>query len=158
MVLVKMLMEIYPLPMRGSLVMTMVMIAPSGREVSRAEQLCRSPRLVPPRFRLVAAEFRPESLLLIFSREKDFIQPKMGTGGLPGAHEAGGAPRGVGRAPTLVDGGWPPSGTSFAQYFLYILKIIPVEFQDFWSCTEQVSNICSFSSPESQLPAFSLFM
>ena len=68
MVLVKMLMEIDPLPMRGSLVMMMMMmmISPSRREVSLAEQLCRSPRLVPPRFRLVAAEFRPERLLLIF--------------------------------------------------------------------------------------------
>ena len=66
MVLVKMLMEIDPLPMRGSLVMTMVMISPSRREVSPAEQLRQSPRLVPPRFRLVAAESRPEKFLLIF--------------------------------------------------------------------------------------------
>ena len=66
MVLVKILMEIHPLPMSGSLVMTMAMISPSRREVSPAEQLCRSPRLVPPRFRLVAAESRPESLLMIF--------------------------------------------------------------------------------------------
>ena len=73
MVLVKMLMEIDPLPMRRSLVMTMAMISPSRREVSPAEQLCRSPRLVPPRFRLVAVEFLPESLLMIFSRMKDFI-------------------------------------------------------------------------------------
>ena len=77
MVLVKMLMEINPLPMRGSLVMTLVMtlvmISPSRREVSPAEQLRRSPRLVPPRFRLVAAEFRPVSLPTIFSRVKDFI-------------------------------------------------------------------------------------
>ena len=48
MVLVKMLMEIDPLPMRGSLVMMMVMISPSRREVSLAEQLYWSPRLVPP--------------------------------------------------------------------------------------------------------------
>ena len=73
MVLVKMLMEIDPLPMRGSLVMTMVMISPSQREVSPAEQLCRSPRLVPPRFRLVAAESRPERFSLIFFSSKDFI-------------------------------------------------------------------------------------
>ena len=73
MVLVKMLMEIDPLPMRGSLVMTMVMISPSRREVSPAEQLCRSSRLVPPRFRLVAAESRPEKFLLIFFSSKDFI-------------------------------------------------------------------------------------
>ena len=73
MVLVKMLMEIYPLSMRGSLVMMMVMISPSRREVPLAEQLRRSPRLVPPRFRLVAAEFRPVSLLMIFFRTKDTI-------------------------------------------------------------------------------------
>ena len=73
MVLVKMLMEIGPLPMRGALVMTMTMISPSRREVSPAEQLHRSPRLVPPRFRLVAAESRPESLLMIFSRVKALI-------------------------------------------------------------------------------------
>ena len=73
MVLVKMLMEIDPLPMRGSMVMTMVMISSSRRDASSAEQLHWSPRLVPPRFRLVAAVLRPESLLLIFSRAKDFI-------------------------------------------------------------------------------------
>ena len=73
MVLVKMLMDIDPLPMIGSLVMTMVMLSPSRREVSPAEQLRRSPRLVPPRFRLVAVEFRPVRLLMIFSRVKDFI-------------------------------------------------------------------------------------
>ena len=66
MVLVKMLMEIDSLPMRGSMVMTMVMIFPSWRDVSPAEQLRQSPRLVPPRFRLVAAESRPKRWLLIF--------------------------------------------------------------------------------------------
>ena len=69
MVLVKMLMEIDPLPMRGLL----VMIYPSRREVCPAEQLRWSPRLVPPRFRLVAVEFLPEILLIFFSRTKDFI-------------------------------------------------------------------------------------
>ena len=73
MVLVKMLMEIDPLPMRGSLVMTLVMISPSRREVSPAEQLRQSPRLIPPRFRLVAVEFRPASLPTNFSRKKPFI-------------------------------------------------------------------------------------
>ena len=73
MVLVKMLVDIDPLPMRGSLVMTMVMISPSRRDASPVEQLRQSPRLVPPRFRLVAAVFHLESLLMIFSRVKDFI-------------------------------------------------------------------------------------
>ena len=66
MVLVKMLMEIDPLSMRGSMVMTMVMISPSRRDVSPAEQLRWSPRLVSPRFRLVAAKFRPLRFLMIF--------------------------------------------------------------------------------------------
>ena len=65
----KMLMEIDPLPMRGSL----VMIPPSRREVSLAKQLRRSPRLVPLRFCLVAAESRPKILLMIFSPMKDSI-------------------------------------------------------------------------------------
>ena len=73
MVLVKMLMEIEPLSMRGLLVMTLVMISPSRREVSPAKQLHQSPRLVLPRFRLVAAEFRPVSLPTIFSRVKALI-------------------------------------------------------------------------------------
>ena len=73
MVLVKVLMVIDPLLMRRSLVITLVMISPSRREVSPAEQLCRSSRLVPPMFRLVAAEFRPVSLPTIFSRVKAFI-------------------------------------------------------------------------------------
>ena len=71
--MVKMLMEINPLLMRGSLVMTMVMISPSRRDVFPAEQLRQSPRLVPPRFRLVVAEFRPRRLLMIFFSSKDFI-------------------------------------------------------------------------------------
>ena len=66
MVLVKMLMEIDPLPMRGSMVMTMVMISPS-----RSVRL--SPRSVLPRFCLIEAVLRSESLLMIFSRVKDFI-------------------------------------------------------------------------------------
>ena len=69
MVLVKMLVEIDPLPMRGSL----VMISPSRREVSPAEQLRQSPRLIPPRFRRVVAEFHPVSLPTIFSRVKALI-------------------------------------------------------------------------------------
>ena len=63
MVLVKILMEIDPLPMRESLVMTMVMISPSRRDVSPVEQLHRSPRLVPPRFHLEMKRFVPKASL-----------------------------------------------------------------------------------------------
>ena len=69
-----------------------------------------------------------------------------------------GRAQGVGRPPTLVPRVWVLSGIFFAQYFLLFPKITSVEFQDFWNCAEQVSNICSFSSPEFQLPAFSLLM
>ena len=111
MVLVKMLMEIDPLPMRGSMMMTMVTISPSRRDVPPAEQLRWSPRLVPPRFRLDMAALRPKSFLMIFSRVKDTLYQKMGIGGLPGG------PRGRGRA-LHPRGPWvPPSGAFFVQYF-----------------------------------------
>ena len=137
MVLVKMLMEIDPLPMRGSLVMTMVMISPSRREVSPAEQLRRSPRLVPPRFRLVAAEIHPVSLLMIFFPIERFHIAKDGHRRATGGPTRQGArPVGVGAPPTLVARVWAPSGTSFAQYFFLVPKMTFMEFQDFWSCAE----------------------
>ena len=98
MVLMKMLMEIDGLPMRGSLVMTMVMISSSRREVSLAEQLRWSPRLDPPRFWLKTAALHPESFLLIFSRAKETLYEKMGIGGLPGGPRGRGHAYGVGRA------------------------------------------------------------
>ena len=61
-----MLMEIDPLLIRGSMVMKMVMISPSRRDVSPAEQFRRRPRLVPSRFRLMSAVFRPKSFRFIF--------------------------------------------------------------------------------------------
>ena len=153
-----MLMEIDPLSMRGSLVMTMAMISPSRRDVSPAEQLRRSPRLVLPRFRLETAALHPEIFLMIFSRAKDTLYQKMGIRGLAGGPRGTGVPRGVGRALHPRGQEVAPSGAFFAQYFYYIPKPTFVEFQDFWSCAEQVSNICSFSSPEFQLSAFSLFV
>ena len=141
-----------PLLMRGALVMTMEMIPPSQREVSPAEQLCQSPRLVPPRFRLVAAESRPERLLNVFFSSKDFIQEKMGIGEPPGG------PRGRGRAPHPREQGVGPLAFIFGDDFSLFILRYSVEFQDFWSCAEQSFNICSFSSPEFQLPAFSLLM
>ena len=71
MVLVKMLMEIDPLLMRGSLVMTMMAsISPSRKEVSSAESLHRRAKVLLPKFHLETAVLRPESPLLIFSRSK----------------------------------------------------------------------------------------
>ena len=59
-----------PLIERG---MMMVMIYPSLREVSPAEQLCRSSRLVPPRFHLDTVALHPESFLILFSRAKQTL-------------------------------------------------------------------------------------
>ena len=84
MVLLKMLMEI-ALPKMGELlVMMMTMICPSGREVPPAESLRRRAKVLLPKFYLEAAALRPESFLLVFSRAKDTVYQKMGSGGLPG--------------------------------------------------------------------------
>ena len=90
----KMLMEIDPLPMRGSL----VMISPSRRKVSPAEQLRRSPRLLLPRFHLETAALRPERFPLVFLGPNTPYSRRWASGACQVAHEAGGAPRRVGRA------------------------------------------------------------
>ena len=69
MVLVKMLIEIDPLPMRGSLVMTMVMISPPGGKYPRQNSSTGALDW----FRLVAVEFHPGSLPTFFSRIKALI-------------------------------------------------------------------------------------
>ena len=97
--------------------MTMAMISPSGREVSPAEQPRQNPRLVPPRFRLVAAEFRPRRWLMIFSHRKS---PDSIRWSLEG-HEVGGRTQG-GRArlPPSWAGCGPP-GEVLALNVFYIL-------------------------------------
>ena len=78
-----MLMEI-ALPKMGELwVMMMTMISPSGREVPPAESLRQRAKVLLSKFRHEAAALRPESPLLIFSRSKQPIYHKMGTGGGP---------------------------------------------------------------------------
>ena len=61
-----MLMKI-ALPKMGELlVMMMMMISPSGREVPLAELLRRRAKVLLPEFRLEAAVLHPESLHLLF--------------------------------------------------------------------------------------------
>ena len=67
------------------------------------EQLRQSPRLVPPRFRLVAAESCPESLLTIF-----FLIERLHIAE-DGHRRATRGPRGRGAPPTLVGRVWLPS-------------------------------------------------
>ena len=81
MVLVKMLMNIGPPMMRGSLVMSMASISPSRREVSPAESLRRRAKQLLPRFHLKTVALHPESLVFIFSRANGFIQRKEGARG-----------------------------------------------------------------------------
>ena len=72
MVLVKILMEISH-PKMGELLVMMMMISPSGREVPPAESLRRRAKVLLPKFRLETAVLRPESLPTIFSRVKAMI-------------------------------------------------------------------------------------
>ena len=131
MVLVKMLMEIDPLPMRGSMVMTMVTVSPSRRDVSPAEQLRQSPRLIPSRFCLVAAEFCPRRWLMIFSHRNTPYNRRWSPEGHQGAHEVGGAPRGVGRTPTLVGRVCPPGEFLSLSIFYIFWKCLPWSFRTF---------------------------
>ena len=105
--------------------MTMAMISPSRRELSPLEQLCWNPRLDPPRFRLVAAEFRPERLLLLFFSTKDFIYEKMVIGEPPGG------PRYRERAPHPHGKGVGPLVFIFGEDFSLFIIRYSVEFRDF---------------------------
>ena len=121
--MVKMLMEIDPLPMRGSLVMMMVMISPSQRVVSPAEQLRRSPRLVLPRFHLVAAESHPERWIMIFfPHRKTPYSRRWPSEGHQGAHEVGARPGGRARPHPRGQGVAPLVNFLRSVFFLYSKK------------------------------------
>ena len=115
MVLVKMLMEIDPLPMRGSMVMTMVMISPSRRMFPRQNSFAGALdwfRQVPPRgggasSRNLAYDF--------FKGETLHIAEDGHLRAIRGPTRQGARIVGVGAPPTLVARVWGPSGTSFAQ-------------------------------------------
>ena len=72
MVLLKMLMEA-ALPKMGELLvmMMMMMISPSGREVPPAESLRWRAKVLLPKFRLETVTLHPESPLLIFIGQND---------------------------------------------------------------------------------------
>ena len=150
-----MLMEIDPLPMRGSL----VMISPSRREVSPAEQLCRSSRLVPPRFRLVAAGFCPVRLPLIFFQGKSLHIVEDGhRRATRGPRRQGGAPSRGGRAPH-------PPGQGVGPLWCFLRSIIPTNSKTDFHGVSRFLELCRIGfqylllfQPEFQLPAFPLFM
>ena len=108
--------------MRGALVMTMVMISPSRREVSPAEKLHQSPRLAPPRFRLVAAESRPERFSLIFFQGEILHIAEDGHR-RPARWPTRQGARLGGGAPTLVSRVWAPWPSSLATIFFIYFKV-----------------------------------
>ena len=108
----KMLMENNPLPMRGSLMMTMVKISPSRKEVSLAEQLRRSPRLVPPHGGGVSSRKLASDL---FQGKSLHIAEDGHRRATRGPTRQGARLVGVGAPPTLVARVWAPFGTFFAQ-------------------------------------------
>ena len=83
---VKTLMKI-ALPKMGELLvmMMMMMISPSGREVSPAESLRWRAKVLLPRFRLETAHFVPKVLSLFFLGQNDLYTrrwaPEVGRGG-----------------------------------------------------------------------------
>ena len=105
--------------MRGALVMTMVMISPSRREVSPGEKLRQSPRLVPPRFRLVAAESRPERLPSIFFLIERLHIAEDGHRRATRGPRDRGRTQGVGHAPHPRGQGVAPWWLSDAHLLLY---------------------------------------
>ena len=71
------------LPKMGQLlVMIIMMISPSGREVPPAESLRRRAKVLLPRFRLETAVLRLK-VLSFFSRSKSLMYHKRGTRGGP---------------------------------------------------------------------------
>ena len=80
--MLKILMEIVLPKMGELLVMMMMMIFPSEREVPPAESLRRRAKVLLPKFRLETATLRPKSILLIFLGQNDLYTriwaPKVG--------------------------------------------------------------------------------
>ena len=85
MVMVKMLTKIDPPKVRGLLVMTMASISPSRRELFPAESLRRRAKVLLPMFCLKTAVLLLKVLSSFFSRPKDLMYQKLGTGGGPGS-------------------------------------------------------------------------
>ena len=116
--------------------MTMAVISPSRREVSPAEQLHQSPRLVPPRFRLVVVEFHPRRWLMIFSHQNTPYSRRWSPEGHQGAHEVGGAPMGAGCTPHPRGQGVAPLVNFLHSVFFIYSEIDFHEVSGLWSYAE----------------------
>ena len=78
----------------------------------------------------MAAESRPERLLLIF-----FLDERLHIGE-DGIGEPPGGPRGRGARPHPREQGVGPLAFIFGEDFSLFILRYSVEFQDFWSCIE----------------------
>ena len=118
MVLLKMLMKIGLAKMRGVLVLMMVSISPSGREVSPAESLRRRAKVLLPKFRLEAAALGPESPPLIFSRSRETLYRRWAPEVGQAEHNPSGrAQGGLARPGGLCPPGGPPPVVSSSSIF-----------------------------------------
>ena len=121
MVLLKMLMKIGLPKMRGLLVMTIISISPSGREVPPAESLRQRAKVLLPKFCLKMAVLHPESPLLLFIGQKDLYTrrgaPEVGLG----EHN----PPGPAWAPWLTEVGCAHLVGPFGTYLLQYSSNIP---------------------------------
>ena len=125
--LLKMLMVIDPLLLRGS----MVMISPSRRDVSSAEQLRQSPRLVWPGFASWRRCFVPKASSLFFLGRKTSYSRRWSPETCQGAHKIGGRALG-GRARPH------PHGQGVGPLWLIIS---PVFFIYSKTCLREVSGL-----------------
>ena len=113
--LLKRLMNITPPKMGEWLVMMMMMVSPSGREVPPAESARRRAKLLLPKFRLETAALRPKSPLLIFSRSEGVIYQKGATEASWAGQHPQAAPGGPGTARWVLLTPWAPSGSYLLQ-------------------------------------------
>ena len=154
MVLMKMLMEIDPLLMRGSLVMMMASISPSGREVPSAKQLRRSPRLVPPR----DGDASSQKLSSYFFQGKIHLIPEDGHRRPAGWPTRQGARPGGRVCPYPCGCLVGPLWYFLRPVFFIYSKIILCKFSGLLElCRIGLSDLLLFGL-EFQLSAFSLFM
>ena len=86
-------------------------------------------------FRQGSASWRrslvPKACLWFFFGRKTSYSRRWAPEGHQGAHEAGGTPRGVGRAPTLVPGCGPPGELLALSIFYIFWKRLPWSFRTF---------------------------
>ena len=125
MVLVKVLMEIDPLSMRGSMVMMMAVISPLGGMFPWQNTSSRALDWSCPDSALRWRRFVPKACFLFFLGQNTQYSKIWASGACQGAHKDGGAPS------TLVTGWWPPLVLSSPNIFYIFQKYSLWRFMTF---------------------------